>query len=118
MESFPSQQLSLHKNNGMFTRLAGENDQVLTRKNVSTDEVLADEFILDIQGRQQQTLDPRETKRQQSAKNHRRKQDEMRRTTNLAVNMVRKERDDMVRNKFLQLAHTMLHKKHFSYILL
>jgi hypothetical protein len=84
------------------------------RKTVSTDELLADEFILDIKGRQQQTLDPREAKRQQSAQNRRRKQDEMRRTT-FAVDMARKEREDMVRNEFLQLVHVMQHKKHFSF---
>jgi hypothetical protein len=86
MESFPSQQLSLHKHWDVYE--TGENDQVLMRKTVSTDELLADEFILDIKGRQQQTLDPREAKRQQSAQNRRRKQDEMRRTT-FAVDMAR-----------------------------
>jgi hypothetical protein len=88
--------------------------KVLTRNHVSTDDLLADGFVLGNQGSRQDTLDPREMKRQQSAQNRSRKQDEIRRTA-LARDLAQKERNVMLRKEFMQLVDIIQKQKHYSF---
>jgi hypothetical protein len=88
--------------------------KVLTRNHVSTDDLLADGFVLGNQRSRQDTLDPREMKRQQSAQNRRRKQDEIRRTA-LARDLAQKERNVMLRKEFMQLVDIIQKQKHYSF---
>jgi hypothetical protein len=88
--------------------------EVLTRNHVSTDNLLADGYVLGDQGSRQDTLDPREMKRQQSAQNRRRKQDEKRRTA-LARDLAQKERNEMLRKEFTQLLVIIKNQRHYSF---
>jgi hypothetical protein len=87
---------------------------VSSRDNVSTDQIVEEDVRLDDPEYQQDKLDPRERKRQISAKNGRRKQDEMRRTE-LAEKMAKAKRDDMLRHEFLQLVDMMKNQKDYSF---
>jgi hypothetical protein len=88
--------------------------EVLTRNHVSTDDLLANGYVLGDQGSRQDTLDPREMKRQQSAQNQCRKQDEKRGTA-LARDLAQKERNAMLQKEFMQLLAIIQNQRHYSF---